>query len=74
MKTWVSCDATYRVSSDERQGFFVIGTGTLGQHFRLISIALVNREDEAALRVVVRQTFDAVNQVTRERGRRGLRV
>ncbi len=74
LKCWASCDATYRVSSDERQGFVIIGTGCLGQHFKLISLAVVNKEDQEAMETIVRQTRDAVHKVVRDRAVRRLRV
>jgi hypothetical protein len=74
LQQWVSCDMTYRVASDTRQGFMIIGTGDMGQHFKLIAFAIVNKEDLAAHEHVVRQTRDAVNAVVQSYGRRGMRV
>ncbi len=74
MPQWVSCDMTYRVESDERQGFMIIGAGCMGQHFHLIAFAIVNKEDQQAHEYVIRQTRDAVNAVVQSYGRRGMRV
>jgi hypothetical protein len=73
-RPWVSCDCTYRVSSDEHTGFLIIGTGDIGQHFHLISLAVINREDTKAHLVAVRQTRTAVEAAVRSRARRQLRV
>jgi hypothetical protein len=74
LQQWVSCDMTYRVSSDSRQGFMLIGTGDMGQHFKLIAFAIVNKEDFASHEYVVRQTRDAVNAVVQSYGRRRMRI
>ncbi len=73
-KPWVSCDCTYRVARDEQTGFMIIGTGDLGQHFHLISLAVTNREDTESHLHVVQQTRDAVEAAVRSRARRNLRV
>ncbi len=74
MPSWVSCDMTYRVASDQRQGFMIIGCGCIGQHFHLTSFAIVNKEDEEAHEHVIRLTRNAVNAAVQARSRAGSRI
>ena len=65
---------TSHVASDELQGFMIIGTGDMGQHFQLIAFAIVNKEDQEAHEHVIRLTRNAVNAAVQARGRAGIRI